>query len=160
MPSAGEATFCFLLLADKKEGVWRDATRRIFPKARSQRRINMKIAIFLLALSLLGCSLHSRATDEPIEHHGQTVKVSDNPADCLACHADQTGKGHHPIAIAYPPQGKEASFLPAKALKSNGMHLFKKQVVCTSCHNLKNPEKSHLAIDNSNSRLCLLCHRK
>lgn len=124
---------------------------------------SMKIAIFLLSLILFGCSLHaprSSATTEQIEHHGQTVAVSDNPADCIACHDDQAGKGHHPTGIAYPPQGKEGLFVPAGALKSNGMHLFKNQVVCTSCHNLKNPGRSHLVIENNNSRLCLLCHKK
>jgi len=115
----------------------------------------MKVAIFLLSLIFFGCSLHA-----PIEHHGQPVAVTDNPADCTACHDSQAGKDHHPIAIAYPPQGKEGLFSPAKALKSNSIRLFNNQVACTSCHNLKNPEKNHLVIDNSSSRLCLLCHKK
>ena len=123
----------------------------------------MKIAIFLLSLSLLGCSLpapRGGAETGQIEHHGQTVAMSDKPADCIVCHDRQAGKDHHPIAIAYPPKGKESLFLPAAALKSKSIRLFNNQVVCTSCHNLKNPEKSHLVIDNSNSRLCLLCHKK
>lgn len=123
----------------------------------------MKITIFLLALSLLGCSLHapkSRAITEPIEHHGQTVEVSDNPADCIVCHDSQAGKDHHPIAVAYPPEGKKDLFLPAEALTPNRIRLFNGQVVCTSCHNLKNPEKSHLVTDNNSSTLCLLCHKK
>lgn len=122
----------------------------------------MKIAIFLLSLILFGCSLPTVTGNAPteIDHHGQRVAVTDNPADCLACHDSQAGKDHHLIAMAYPPPGKENLFLPADALKSNGMHLFNNQVACTSCHNLKNSGKSHLVTDNSNSRLCLLCHRK
>lgn len=122
----------------------------------------MKITIFLLALTLLGCSLHAPkggAATEQLEHHGETVALSDNPEVCIACHDDKTGKDHHPIAMAYPPPGKE-DFMPAAALKGNGLHLFNQQVACTSCHNLEIPGKNHLVAGNDKSRLCLFCHRK
>lgn len=122
----------------------------------------MKIAIFLLSLSL-GCSLHAfagNAAVEQIEHHQQQVEVSDNPEICIDCHANQADRSHHPIAVSYPPEGKKELFLSAATLPDNRISLFKGQVVCTSCHDLKNPGSSHLVTDNTNSKLCLLCHRK
>lgn len=118
--------------------------------------------IYLFFLSLSGCSWHapvSNAAIEQMEHHELTIEVSDNPEVCLACHDSQTGKKHHQIAMSYPPQGKEGLYLSVKSLTAKGGRLFKDKVVCTSCHNLKNQKPNHLVTENSNSRLCLLCHR-
>jgi hypothetical protein len=38
--------------------------------------------------------------------------------------------------------------------------LIDNQLVCITCHDVKNNQPGHLVMDNSQSRLCRTCHLK
>ncbi len=109
---------------------------------------------------------------EKIAHHGMIVENSGNPYDCIACHDGlvaseahfctvECGFGSsHSISKVYPPRFKEDSYAPVESLRENGIRLFNGKVSCASCHDLKNPTKDHLIMDNGGSALCFSCHRK
>jgi predicted CXXCH cytochrome family protein len=113
-------------------------------------------------------ALHS----EQLEHHGQLVQVEADLNDCIVCHDGTIApnsayctvkcncKSPHSVLKDYPPRGKENQYLPISALEEKGIRLFNGKITCVSCHDLTNPEKYHLVISNSESRLCFSCHIK
>jgi predicted CXXCH cytochrome family protein len=108
---------------------------------------------------------------EEVLHHGVTVDSEGSVADCLSCHDGQIGKpvsvssmianyfGSHPVNRDYPPPDKSDFYVPAELVASAGIRLVNGQVTCISCHNLKNPEKYHLADSIDGSDLCFKCHK-
>jgi doubled CXXCH motif protein len=95
---------------------------------------------------------------EPAEHHGMTIDV-DSPEICANCH-DAGEHSSHPIFKSYPPRGKEREYASAAELQAKGIKLVRGQVVCTSCHDLRNPGPHHLVKSSAKSELCLICHIK
>lgn len=124
----------------------------------------------IFPLLLLCGALPLRA--EQIPHHGESVNPRGSSEECLACHdgliagnvpvctVDCSFNSAHPLSHRYPPRGKEGSFRPADSLKEAGIELVDGKVACISCHNLGNPGKGHLVMDNAGSRLCAACHVK
>jgi hypothetical protein len=51
-------------------------------------------------------------------------------------------------------------FIPAGAAEMAGIKFIDGRIDCISCHNLLNPDRYHLRIENRKSRLCLACHLK
>lgn len=110
---------------------------------------------------------------EQIMHHGLEVKLTADSTDCIVCHDGMVGSSvstctvdcrfnfAHPILQEYPPSGKEREFTPAETLAAKGIILLQNhKVACVSCHDLKNPQKYHLVMDNQQSALCYACHIK
>ena len=111
-----------------------------------------------------------RPAAEVIPHHGNDVESEGRAEDCLMCHDGFVAssaspctvqcdfRGSHSILKFYPPAGKELLYAPLDSLLAMGMKLENGKVTCISCHNLHNPGRYHLWIDNSESRLCSTCH--
>ncbi|KAF0219881.1 MAG: hypothetical protein FD174_1605 [Geobacteraceae bacterium] len=109
---------------------------------------------------------------EEVPHHGLTVTITGNATDCLACHDGSMTKtvpictvkcelkDPHTVDKPYPPAGQEQSYVPAERIAAAGIILVNGQVTCISCHDLKNPNRHHLVIENDKSRLCFTCHIK
>ena len=95
--------------------------------------------------------------NQVVEHQGE--KITLGPRICLECHDDME-KHSHPTLIKYPPEGKESDFAPANSLLDQGIILIDNQLVCITCHDLKNTASGHLVFDNSQSKLCSACHIK
>jgi predicted CXXCH cytochrome family protein len=130
------------------------------------RTIAFHIAWGALGLLLWGSVLHA----EQVQHHGGMVDADGTASQCLSCHDGLISHnvsfctvrcsvtGSHSIEKNYPPPGKEASFAPVASVKAKGIKLINSKVTCISCHNLRNPAKNHLVMDNQGSKLCLACH--
>lgn len=130
----------------------------------------------LMSLCVVVCFLNASGSAvvhaEPVPHHGMAVEVRGPSEECLGCHDGMIArnvhfctvncsfKTSHSLFRKYPPSGKEDAFRPATDLKAEGIELVDGMVSCISCHNLKNPERFHLVMDNSGSRLCFACHVK
>lgn len=120
----------------------------------------------------IACLFPSLSAAEPVEHHGSLVAASAAAGDCLVCHDGFIARfvgfcltecpfgGAHAITKAYPPPGRRDYFRSAADVEGCGIVLVNGTVVCTSCHNLRNPEGVHLAVTICGSRLCLSCHIK
>ncbi len=127
---------------------------------------SLLLGFFLFALWLR--FLHA----EQIMHHGLEVKITADSTDCIGCHDGMVGFSvsictvdckfnfSHPIMQEYPPRGKEREFAPVETLAAKGIILHNHKVACVSCHDLKNPQKYHLVMDNQQSALCYACHIK
>lgn len=125
----------------------------------------------LAVLVLLLCGASSLRAEE-ISHHGQAVNSRGPSEECLACHdgllakdvayctVDCSFNSNHSVSRPYPPRGKEDSYRPAGSLREMGIELVDGRVACISCHDLGNPGKNHLVMDNAGSRLCSACHVK
>ena len=125
---------------------------------------SIALAAILTALSF------STPRAEEILHHGDLVDSEGSAYDCLSCHDGLIAASiklstkigiyfcNHPVNRDYPPVDKSDSYLPIEQLTGAGIKLLKGQVTCISCHNLKNPEKSHLAVPLDKSDLCFNCH--
>ena len=106
-----------------------------------------------------------------VSHHGYDVDTS-NVNACMGCHDGTIGKNvnyctvgcnalsSHPIYKSYPPAGRSREFNSILSVRAQGIQLVNDQVVCISCHNIANQKKFHLAVDNSGSKLCRVCHLK
>ena len=109
---------------------------------------------------------------EPVDHHGLQVDPRAGAHACIACHdgliateahycmVNCSFRTPHPISVPYPSQDRDASYLPQDSLERAGIVLVDGKVVCVSCHNLNNPVRYHLVMDNAGSQLCYACHRK
>ena len=112
----------------------------------------------------------STAHSQFVPHHSFMVNNDGMSAECLACH---DGSSLHPVAICtvdcsfgdphiidtpYPPFDKFDSYVPPPIAESWGIRFPQGMVSCISCHNLLNPARYHLAINNQGSRLCFACH--
>ena len=105
-----------------------------------------------------------------VPHHSFMVNNDALSPECLACH---DGSLLHPVAICtvncsyrdphiidtpYPPLDKLDSYLPPEIAASFGIRFPQGLVSCISCHNLLNPARHHLAVNNQGSMLCFSCH--
>ena len=124
-------------------------------------------AVALAAFCLL---TPAAALAELVSHHSTRVEANGPAHDCISCHDGATAKhvsfctvrcdfsGGHSILKRYPPAGKAAQYAPAAAVQAKGVKLQDGMVTCISCHDLRNPSRDHLVMDNTGSRLCLVCH--
>jgi len=132
------------------------------------RTIQVKGFALAAIFSALACSSPGA---EEIEHHGVMADSESNAYECLSCHDGQVGAPvqlstkvgkhscDHPVNRDYPPAKKQADYLPLESVTDAGIKLLNGQVTCISCHNLKSPEKDHLAVPLDNSNLCFSCHK-
>lgn len=128
------------------------------------------IAVMLLAAVLAaGAGLCGDQT----EHHGFTVNGDGTYRECLACHDGVMAremapciteicamKTDHPVDRPYPPPHKLHQYTPTGVAEMAGVKLVNGRIDCISCHNLGNPARFHLRIEDIRSRLCLACHLK
>lgn len=132
----------------------------------------MKQFAFFAVAALLVFSQADGAHAGMVSHHSLTVEADGSASECLGCHdgaaattvsscAVQCGsKSSHSILKDYPPRGKESEYAPAASLAAKGIRLVDGKVTCISCHNLNNPDKHHLVMDDTGSKLCFACHVK
>ncbi len=112
---------------------------------------------------------------------GGAAGLDEISANCLACHDGMSAKGHHlrvkndvgpgsvamdsasdshPIGMNYADYSySNRNFKKIGALSSQ-MIFVDGKVGCITCHNPLNPERNHLVMDNTGSRLCFSCHNK
>lgn len=97
---------------------------------------------------------------------------SEGSADhCLSCHDGSGGKkvrvcttnctiNSHKFLVKYPPPGREKEFAPLHEVQTAGIKLENGMVTCISCHDLKNQQKYHFAIDTGSfaQKVCYACH--
>ena len=108
----------------------------------------------------------------------ENVTIDSFSYDCILCHDGMNAKYHdirfregrrdsislktvlasHPIGMSYGAMAYENAKLRHMSTIDQSLTLVDGRVGCLSCHNLLNPEKSHLAMNNDNSQLCLQCH--
>ncbi len=101
---------------------------------------------------------------EQILHHGIAVESEGTAQDCLLCHDgymtssafSYTVRSSHSILKNYPPVRDRRRYAPVAAVRMRGVKIVNGKITCISCHNLKNPEKFHLAVEKS--KLCVICH--
>ena len=130
-----------------------------------------RVFFVVLFVTLVACVIFLRRPGaELIPHHGLEVEADGTADDCIGCHDGFVAKnasfctvecdfrGSHPILKHYPPPGKEAAFVPLEVLTAEGVKLEQGQITCISCHNLRNPDRYHLWIDNGDDKLCQACH--
>jgi len=130
----------------------------------------IRVQRLALAAALTALTYSSPGAEE-IRHHGVLADSEADAIACLSCHDGQiaspiklsTIRGNffcnHPVNRDYPPDDKPADYLPLESVAEAGIRLLNGQVSCISCHNLKNPEKYHLAGSLDKSGLCFLCHK-
>jgi predicted CXXCH cytochrome family protein len=129
--------------------------------------------IFFLTSMLLGfmlLAMNGTTFTEQTLHHGYLVEVSGEINDCLVCHDGSVAsyayycikecniKTSHSVLKDYPPWKDAASYAPVARLKEKKIRLHNGKTTCLSCHDLKNPDRNHLVIDNAGSNLCFTCH--
>ena len=132
-----------------------------------KRMLGRLCAVLLFVLIF---SLQKTVQAEQIIHHGVEVNYRGSASDCLACHDGGLArpvatctvtcgyKTAHSLLKDYPPVKKRKKFVPAAVVKAKGIKFENGKVTCISCHNLKNPKRYHLVMENKKSRLCLACH--
>lgn len=130
----------------------------------------IKGLVNVVLVVMLGILLPMQASAERIDHDGVKVEADGPVRDCLSCHdgalADAVSSCSvrcdfstgHSLMKDYPPRGKEALYSPAAVVTAKGIKLVNGKVTCISCHNLRNPSRNHLVMDNTGSKLCLTCH--
>jgi len=126
----------------------------------------------MIVLLLLFVLMLKNLFAEQVEHHGLQVDAEASLQICISCHDGSISHNvsfctakcafntPHAVLKDYPPRGEKKKFAPTATVLSQGIRLASGQITCISCHNLKNPAKSHLVIDNESSKLCLICHIK
>lgn len=122
-----------------------------------------------LVFAAAGCFLAPPRLDaEQIDHHGVLAESEGSAKDCIACH-DPSLAGSasyctakcglvtsHSIDVDYPPANNRELYASSEEVTAKGIRLISGKVSCISCHNLKNPERFHLAADSR--QLCIICH--
>jgi len=68
--------------------------------------------------------------------------------------------GSHPIGMEYANYSYSNRTFKSIDSLSGQMIFVDGKVGCITCHNPLNPEKNHLVMDNTGSRLCFSCHNK
>lgn len=123
--------------------------------------------LFLLVFGIVPHELCAVSVD----HHGYKVNL-DIVDVCMTCHdgpalpSRKVGNATcgtaqaHPQSMEYPPKHKATTFNSRSYVLSHGIRLAGNKIVCFSCHDLDNPQPKHLAVEDTNSRLCLTCHIK
>jgi len=112
---------------------------------------------------------------------GERQVVDSFSRDCMTCHDGMNAPYHdvrirngkrqgaislqtvlasHPIGMHYGSAAYENRFLrPVDELDKN-IILADGRVGCLSCHNMLNPNRFHLSVENDQSALCLQCHMR
>jgi hypothetical protein len=86
-------------------------------------------------------------------------KHKSKPRACASKCLDDPGAVHHPVFSKYPPDRKEAEYVPIATLEKNGIVKFQNsRMTCLTCHNVANNLPYHLIIEDRESRFCRLCH--
>ncbi len=109
------------------------------------------------------------------------AELDEISANCIACHDGMSAKsyhvrvknspnqgsvdlesvlGSHPIGMDYANYSYSNRNFKKIGTLSSQMIFVDGKVGCITCHNPLNPEKNHLVMDNSGSRLCFSCHNK
>ncbi len=123
-------------------------------------------------------AMYSNIKETSLNDAAELDEISTN---CIACHDGMSAKsyhlqvknsprpgnmdmgsvsGSHPIGMEYANYSysnrvfKNIGTLPEQMIFVDG------KVGCITCHNPLNPEKNHLVMDNTGSRLCFSCHNK
>lgn len=117
------------------------------------------------------CSVLLKA--EQVPHHGYYVDSEGTHTTCLSCHDGIIAEGipicleticfynaSHPINKNYPPPDKLREYVPAALAEHSGIIFSNGKISCISCHNVRNPNRYHLRVENRESKLCLTCHLK
>ncbi|RJQ20034.1 MAG: hypothetical protein C4560_05540 [Nitrospiraceae bacterium] len=125
------------------------------------------IIAVLVMVSLGGVFLYA----DQLEHHGMTVDSEGSAAYCLTCHDGSAAPkisvcsttcavAVHKTLINYPPAGRKKEFAPLEAVLRAGLKLENGMITCITCHDLKNMNKYHFAIDTTRfaRKLCYVCH--
>jgi len=125
---------------------------------------------FALAAIFTALTYSSPGAEE-LQHHGVIANSEGSAFECLSCHDGMIAKTvkysvsigsffcGHPINRNYPPVDNPEFYHPIEQVVDAGIKLLHGQVTCISCHNLKNPEKPHLAAPLDRSDLCFSCHK-
>jgi hypothetical protein len=130
---------------------------------RFQSFVILQVAVLVLFVS----ALHA----EQLDHHGMQADSEGTAAYCLTCHDGLAAKkvvvctttctvSAHKFLAKYPPPGREKDFATQQAVQAAGIRLENGMVTCISCHDLKNLERFHFAIDSTPfaRKLCYTCH--
>jgi hypothetical protein len=124
------------------------------------------VPLFVLLAVLIAAS---PAIAEKVEHHGNAVEAEGTAGSCISCHDGSIARNvsfctikcdfstPHAIMKKYPPRGKKVFYAPRAVVKAKGVRIVNGMVTCISCHNLKNPARRHLILDEK-GRLCSICH--
>jgi predicted CXXCH cytochrome family protein len=124
----------------------------------------------MVALGVLALMAAAQARAEMVSHHTATVEANCLADVCISCHDGKTAKyvsfctvkcdysSSHVVLKKYPPAGKAAGYAPVAALQAKGIKLEDGKVTCISCHDLRKTDRYHLVMDNTQSRLCFVCH--
>jgi len=93
-------------------------------------------------------------------------------ADCISCHDGTVGSdtaysfgggywahpdSSHPIGVSYRDASMRKGLTPVGLLDKR-LRLFDGKVGCGTCHDMFSSEPKKLAVNNSGSKLCMLCH--
>ena len=112
---------------------------------------------------------------EEVLHYGLMVNNEGGFLGCVSCHDGgiaksvpvcvdgacyMNGKGSHPVNQLFPYMDNKHMHIPVAMGQNTHIKLQNGRVVCRSCHDLKNPIRPHLVLENNRSKLCLTCHVK
>jgi predicted CXXCH cytochrome family protein len=123
-----------------------------------------------VALTVLSLTVPIPVRAEVISHHTAMVEANGPAHLCISCHDGTSAKhvsfctvkcefsGSHALLKNYPPARKANAYAPAAVLQAKGLKLENGKVTCISCHDLRKPSRYHLVLENTESRLCLVCH--
>jgi len=126
------------------------------------------MVVMLCLFPLMLKNIHA----EQVDHHGMKVDSEASLQICVSCHDGSVSNAvpfcsakcafntPHAVLKDYPPQTESRKYAPTAVILAKGIKLVNGQITCISCHNLKNPAKNHLVIENQKSSLCLICHIK
>ncbi|GAB4294197.1 MAG: cytochrome c [Desulfuromonadia bacterium] len=110
---------------------------------------------------------------------GERQTVDSFSSDCMSCHDGMNAPYHdvrirngarrgglsletvlasHPIGMHYGSAAYENRSLRGVDELDPNIILADGRVGCLSCHNMLNPDKFHLVVDNGQSGLCFQCH--
>ena len=135
----------------------------------------MKTAVLvsiMVVVTLVAGPLLQNSYAEQVDHHGLKADSEASLEICVSCHDGSVSNNvpfcsakcafntPHAVLKNYPPVGERKKYAPTSVILSKGIRLVNGQITCISCHDLNNPAKYHLVVENQNSRLCLICHIK
>lgn len=130
------------------------------------------------AKSRFGATYNYSVSFSPSAH--ETMTIDSFSYDCVLCHDGMNAKYHeiryrsekrqavsldtvlgsHPIGMAYGAMAYENAKLRHQTTLPDSMVLVDGRVGCLSCHDLLNPGKKHLVMNNDSNELCMNCHKK
>lgn len=120
------------------------------------------------------CSPPASSAEEVL-HYGLMVNNAGSILGCASCHDGgiaksvpvcvdgacyMSGKGSHPVDRSFPLMNNKHMHATIALGQNDYITLQNGRVICSSCHDLKNPKRPHLVFENDRSKLCLTCHIK